>query len=120
MPSTTSLPVPQPKLPGDAEPEGLASPWRHVLLWGGLLVILLLIVLVRSLTAEQRAIENMEPQARAALYRETWQGFESLCQEQVDAALASRCRQQAQFLLQFPECDEACRERLLPFIRALR
>ncbi len=112
-PSTTSLPLSRPKLPSPEAPEGPVWSRRRVILWGGLFLLLLLAVVIYDLTAERRAIEKMEPQARAALYQETWKSFRTLCQEQASLALASRCREQAQFIQSFPECDEACRQQLV-------
>jgi len=120
MPSLTTLPLPQSQLPNDSQPKGPAWPRQRVLLLGGLLAVVLLLLLAWALTSEQRAIDNMEPQARAALFQETWQGFQTLCQPQVASALVSRCQQQAQFLLKFPECDGACRQQLDPFLHPTR
>jgi hypothetical protein len=111
-PSTTSPLLARPKLPTADVPEGPVWSRRRVLLWGGLVLLLLLALGLYDLTAERRAIEKMEPQARAALYQETWKSFRTLCQEQTSLALASRCREQAQFIQSFPECDEACRQQL--------
>ncbi len=120
MPFLTSLPLHRQNLPDETQPASMAWPWRRVLLWGGLFVLLLIILLVRSLTAEQRAIDSMEPQARAALFRDTWQSFQTLCQKQPAPALASRCSDQALFLQRFPECDEACHQQLDSFTRPSR
>jgi hypothetical protein len=115
MPFLISLPLPGSRLPDDSQPEQSFKPVRHALLWGILALLLVLILWLRALTAEQRAISNMEPQARAKLFRETWQGFQTLCQQQMDTALVSHCRQQARFLEKFPECDKSCRQVLDPF-----
>jgi cytochrome b pre-mRNA-processing protein 3 len=115
MPFLISLPLPRPRLPDDSQPERSFTPWRHALLLGLLVVVVVLILWLRALTAEQRAINNMEPQARAKLFQETWQGVQTLCQPQMDSTLVSRCRQEARFLLKFPECDESCRRFLDPF-----
>jgi hypothetical protein len=88
--------------------------------WGGLALLLLVAVLVYALLGEQRALEKMDPQARAALYEETWRGFRTLCQQQASPALAPRCREQAKFLQRFPECDVACRQELSSVARPLR
>jgi hypothetical protein len=71
-----------------------------------------LVLLARALTAEQRALEKMEPQARAALFHETWESFQAVCIPQAASGLGGRCQQEAQFLLKFPECNAACREQL--------
>lgn len=115
MPFLTSLPLPGPRLPNDSQPERSFRPFRHAVLWGSLVVIVVLILWLRALTAEQRAINSMDPQARAKLFQETWQGVQTLCRQQMDPSLVPRCRQEAQFLLKFPECDESCHLFLEPF-----
>jgi hypothetical protein len=120
MPFLTSLPLPRPELPGDSMPERQNLPWRNLLILGVLLIAALVFFLVRALTAERRAIQEMDPQARAALFQETWQGFQALCQPQADPALSGRCEQQARFLQEFPECDEACRQQLDSFTHPSR
>lgn len=88
--------------------------WRRwfARLCGALLLLGALVLLARALTAEQRAIEQMEPQARAALFQETWGSFQVVCLPQVTSGLGDRCQQEAQFLLKFPECTATCREQL--------
>lgn len=120
MPFLTSLPLRRPRLPAGSQSDRSFTPLRHVLLWGALAIVVLLILWLRVLTAEQRAINNMEPQARAKLFQETWQGVQALCRSQTDSALAPRCRQEAQFLLKFPECDESCRRFLEPLAYPIR
>jgi len=115
MPFLTTLPLPQPKLPTDSQPDRLFKPGRHALLLAVLAIAVVLILWLRALTAEQRAINNMDPQARAALFQETWLSVQGLCRPQTDSALLARCREQAQFLLKFPECGEPCRQFLEPY-----
>src|SRR5437868_346405 len=103
MPLLISLPLPRSRLPDDLQPERSFTPWRYALLVGILAVVMVLILWLRALTAEQRAITHMDPQARAKLFQESWQGVQTLCQPQMDSALGSHCRQQAQFLEKFPE-----------------
>lgn len=59
--------------------------------------------------SEQRAIRNLPADERAALYRRTRANVETVCASQ-DLALEEYCRDQARLLLEFPECDDACRE----------
>lgn len=115
MPLLTSLPLPRPRLPDDSQPERSFRPGRHALLWGALAIATVLILWLRALTAEQQAINNMDPQARAALFQEIWLSVQTLCQPQTDPALDSRCREQARFLEKFPECGKSCRQFLEPF-----
>ncbi|KFE68401.1 hypothetical protein DB31_7638 [Hyalangium minutum] len=43
-----------------------------------------------------------------------------MCQPQAKPGLGGRCRQEAQFLLKFPECNAACRDQLADMNRATR
>jgi hypothetical protein len=68
-----------------------------ILLWSG------------GLTGERRAIVRMDPVERRALYDETHRNAVALCsQARSEDALRDRCVESASFLLEFPECDEAC------------
>jgi hypothetical protein len=121
MPSLKTVPGPQPGLPSSSQPQGRARLRRPAsLLLVALLIIGVLLVLARALSSEQRALEKMDPQTRAALFQETWQGFQTLCQPQPAAGLASRCQEQAQFLLKFPECNAACRGQLTTVMHPTR
>jgi hypothetical protein len=85
--------------------------------WKGLLVALVVallgaIVASRLLgeAAETRALLRMRPEERKVLYEQTLRSTESLCaQAGTDEALRDRCIDSSQFLLAFPECDDACR-----------
>lgn len=108
LPFFTSIPMRHLKPPDNAEDRFLPWPRSRVLLVVGLLAALLLVLVMWPLTAERRAVEQMEPQARALLFGETWRGFQTLCGEKADPALEPRCREQARFLRNFPECDQSC------------
>ncbi|WP_224368605.1 hypothetical protein [Hyalangium versicolor] len=95
-------------------------PTRPILLLGGLLVLLLIALITWGLISERRAVEQMNPQTRAAVFQETWKSFQLLCREGVDSALTSRCRDQARFLSDFPECQADCRQQLDGFYRPSR
>ncbi len=71
----------------------------------------LLAAVIGWLSAERRAVLSMAPAPRAALFQKSWEGFERLCQADRSDAFADRCREQARFLLLFPECDGACQAR---------
>lgn len=64
---------------------------------------------------ERRAIRELPPDEQLALYQRTRANVQSAC-EHPPADLSDFCRQQAEFLLHFPQCDQACeqlaRERL--------
>jgi len=59
--------------------------------------------------SEQRAIRNLPATERNALYQRTLANVQTVCASG-DLALDEYCRDQARFLLEFPECDAACRE----------
>ncbi|MCP3099259.1 hypothetical protein LZ198_10290 [Myxococcus sp. K15C18031901] len=104
---------PRPRPP--AAPGGLARPyWKDLLAMVALGCALALVV--GWLASERRAVMSLEPAARAAVFRESWEGFQRLCVKTREPALVPRCREEARFLLLFPECQDTCRE----LARALR
>jgi hypothetical protein len=61
--------------------------------------------------AQRRAISDLPTDKRAELYRSELDAFRSLCgQGPRTDALERRCREKAEFLLQFPECDQGCEQ----------
>jgi hypothetical protein len=58
--------------------------------------------------SEWRAIRKLPAEQQQELYQRTIQNLQHLCKEQGAGDLSSYCRQQAEFILQFPACDEAC------------
>lgn len=100
-------------------PPSLASPW-----WKDLLSILALgaslALVVGWLGSERRAVLSLEPDERALVFRESWDGFQRLCSAPSQSGLIPRCREQARFLLLFPECQGACQEQARLHGRALR
>ena len=68
--------------------------------------------------ADQRALRQMAPVDRGALYEEASRYADALCAAaETEGSLQSRCTDAAEFLLDFPECDDACRERVRAHIR---
>jgi hypothetical protein len=59
--------------------------------------------------SERRAIRNLPVYERAALYQRTLANVKTVCGSS-DLALEEYCRDQARLLLEFPECDDVCRE----------
>lgn len=53
-----------------------------------------------------RALRALPDVQRRPLYERTLQNFQTLCGRY---GPARECQQQADFLLDFPECDDACR-----------
>jgi hypothetical protein len=70
--------------------------------------------------SEGGAVRAMAPAQREALFKETWKDQRMYCprtaNEQSDTP--ERCRQRAEFLLLFPQCDEACRAELAHSLQA--
>jgi cytochrome b pre-mRNA-processing protein 3 len=59
--------------------------------------------------AEKRALMNLSPQERRPVYTRELENLHVLCGDGPGKeAMAERCRTQAEFLLDFPECDAAC------------
>jgi hypothetical protein len=63
-------------------------------------------------------LRAMSPAQREAFYQEAWNAQRALCLE-VDGPRDSeaRCRKRAEYLLQVPQCDEACRKALAPSLQ---
>lgn len=59
--------------------------------------------------AEARALESMSQVERRALYLRTRQNIQEVCGEHLMAGMAEFCREQAEFVVRFPECDTSCR-----------
>jgi|RhiMethySRZTD1v2_1073278.scaffolds.fasta_scaffold449380_3 hypothetical protein len=59
--------------------------------------------------AEQRAIGQLPADERAELYRRELGSFRTLCgQGPREDELQKQCKDKAQFIVEFPECDEEC------------
>jgi hypothetical protein len=59
--------------------------------------------------AESRALKELRTGQRRALYESTWKELETLCHTPVPRGLERRCEAQRRFILEFPECNDACR-----------
>jgi hypothetical protein len=57
--------------------------------------------------AEDRAIRSLPAEERRAQFLRTAEELRTVCADP-PAALRPHCRQQAEFLSRFPECDTAC------------
>ena len=65
---------------------------------------------------DSSALRRLPPDNRAQLYQQTLAATRTLCDAaRTDDALADRCASWAEFLLEFPECDDACRAFATPF-----
>ncbi|NBD09676.1 MULTISPECIES: hypothetical protein [Corallococcus] len=93
---------------------GLSRPgWRDLpgwlLLWG------LAAVALASTCSDRRGLQGLPAGERAALFQQTSESFRALCEGPRAGDFLPRCREQARFLLGFPECDGVCRARLGPW-----
>jgi hypothetical protein len=88
--------------------------WRHPppLIAGAgtaLGVFALVVLWISSSGAERRAILRLSEDERGVLYHREFASFRTLCGEgRPRDALEKQCRERSEFLLEFPECDEAC------------
>ncbi|WP_164011046.1 hypothetical protein [Pyxidicoccus trucidator] len=104
----------------DRPPSGGEKRLRQALLLGGVLLVLGVVWLYVQ-GGENRALNALAPVQRAALFQETRDDIRRICL--TDAGVKSggrlekRCRQQADFLTRFSECDEACRREIAPFVQ---
>lgn len=60
--------------------------------------------------SEERALRALPEAQRRALYLRTLADLESVCAHPHGSDLDGHCRAQAEFMLQFAECDDACRQ----------
>jgi hypothetical protein len=78
----------------------------------GLSAMLLAAVLVAftvwQATRLDDAVEAMPPSERRALYERTRDSLATTCRAPAEA-LVPFCREQAELVLRFPECDRTCR-----------
>jgi len=94
-----------------AAPLAGAQKSRELALYGlGALFIGLLALWLWSRSAEMRAVRELPASDRRALYERTLQTLQSApCNSRPRAdELREFCRQQAEFIVQFQECDQTC------------
>ncbi len=74
-----------------------------------LVAVVVLAVLFRNMSAENRAIARMDPVERRAVYEHAYGELRRLCGAGPrDDALEAQCQEQIRFVVQFPECDAEC------------
>lgn len=74
-----------------------------------LVIAVLVGVWIRLAGAERRGLSQMPAAERAALYQETRRNTKALCDKaRTEPWLDARCRESAEFLMLFPECDDDC------------
>ncbi len=95
------------------------SPWWRRLLVLGLVAVVCGVAWLWVHSSTQSAILAMSPQQREAFYKEAWADQRTHCLGgDGPAEPKSSCLKRAQFLLLFPQCDEACRKELAPSLQA--
>lgn len=96
---------------------------RPVARWPWLRWMVVLVVLIAgclaalwlwSRASERHALREMDPAQRRVLFEETFATYRTMCGSPGVDGLALRCRSQADFLADFPECDASCRTELAP------
>ncbi len=85
--------------------------WRW--LAGGLVVVALAAFAILQQTGREREVRNLPASERAALYQRTLETLKTICANASGSTLKEYCRNQAEFIGLFPECDESCRARVL-------
>ncbi len=70
-------------------------------------------------SSEDGAVRAMAPAQREALFKEAWKEQRMRCPKSAELSdTPEQCRQRAEFLLLFPQCDEACRAELAHSLQA--
>ena len=89
------------------------------LIWGMSLLSALTLVgwMIWSGTAERRAIAKMPVEQRQLIYEHTLESVRAMCADRSDDDIRQRCREQAEFLLVFPECQDECQKLIDPMLR---
>lgn len=94
----------------------LSARARRSLAWlGGALALVAAIAGVTFMfmfmqTRLDRELSELPPSERRALYERTLETLRTTCSQARGPELADYCRQQADFVKRFPECDSECRE----------
>ncbi|AGC41520.1 hypothetical protein MYSTI_00161 [Myxococcus stipitatus DSM 14675] len=83
----------------------------------GIVLVVLALVWGYLQGGENRALNALSPAQREALFMETFDSFRLMCLADAGPKLLMRCQKQAEFLMRFSECDEACRQELAPALR---
>jgi hypothetical protein len=59
-------------------------------------------------TSKTREILRLPEQERRVLYEHTKETLQTVCMHPTGPSVRDYCHEQAEFILRFPECDEAC------------
>jgi cytochrome b pre-mRNA-processing protein 3 len=94
------------------------GPWRRRVGVLGAIVLVSLGMWMWVHGSSGGALRAMSPAQQAALYQDAWADQRAKCLGDAGPVdTESRCRQRAEFLLLFPQCDEICRAELAPSLR---
>ena len=80
---------------------------------GGLVVIALVAFAIVHQTGSEREVRSLPDPERRALYQRTLETLKTTCANASGPTLREYCREQAEFMKNFPECDDACRALVL-------
>lgn len=85
---------------------------RSTLPWlgGALLLAAVVAILVLQRARLARELSELPAAERRALYERTLETLGTACLHARGGEVADYCRQQADFLTRFPECDAPCRD----------
>lgn len=99
-------------LNGEPMQEPPPSLCRLILMWlGGLLALSLVVVLALYIhTRLDRELQDVPEAERRALYERTLETLRTSCMQARGPTFTDYCREQADFIRRFPECDSECRE----------
>jgi cytochrome b pre-mRNA-processing protein 3 len=65
---------------------------------------------------DQQVIRDMPVAQRQALYHRTLETLRTVCVDPHDSVLRDFCQGQADFIMRFPECDDACLALVQPHV----
>lgn len=96
----------------------LSLPTRRALSWFGGLVVLALIGLLTVFRHSRldRELAGMPTAERRALYERTLETLRTSCERAPGPKFTDYCREQADLIRRFPECDSACQELAAHFL----
>lgn len=88
------------------------SPGLSGFTWGTILLCLAAFAGISFWESERDAssVRSMPEGERKALYERTMETLRTVCSGEHASAVPDLCRDQAELVVTFPECDDACRE----------
>ena len=94
------------------EPGPREIPIRWLVAVGGIFLVSVTTIGIwlSSQPSTSGALAKLPSERRQAAYASSLKTYETLCVNSVPAGLEEFCHDQAQFLIQFPECDAHCNQ----------